>query len=212
MDTKYIALLICLMLSGALAGTILVIQAVLIVKKKSEFMVLSYIIPLVVLTIGLLVKNYEKHAFDVVNLCIILTVPIILLALSLLLGNLLDQKSKSGKTIQSIFKLNIPIINEMSSIIVIPVLEELFFRQILFQVLSKSYCIGSIIVITSVFFSLSHMGKVKCIGSFIGGLALATIYAYTYDIMLVILVHSTYNSLCRFTRSEIEKLGGENYD
>ena len=153
MDTKYIALLICLMLTGALAGTILVIQAVLIVKRKSEFMVLSYIIPLVVLTIGLLVKNYEKYAFDVVNLCIILTVPIILLVLSLLLGNLLDQKSKSGKTMQSIFKLNIPIINEMSSIIVIPVLEELFFRQILFQVLSESYCIGSIIVITSVFFS-----------------------------------------------------------
>lgn len=212
METRYIALLICLMLSGTLAGVILVIQAVLIVKKKSDFIAFSYIVPLVLLMIGLMLKNSEEYALDVVNLCIILTMPILLLLLSLLLGNMLHYKSKNSETMRDLLKLKASVINEMNSIIGIPVLEELFFRQILFQILSESYCIVSVIVITSVLFSLSHMKKVKCIESFIGGIVLAAIYAYTYDIMLVILVHSAYNSLCRFMRTKIEKSGGTNYD
>lgn len=93
--------------------------------------------------------------------------------------------------LNKIFNLSIYEIFRM--LILTPILEEIFYRNILLKRFSSFLHYSISIIITSIMFSLFHFDPNNFIGIFLAGIILGTIYHYTKKLILVIFSHSSYN-------------------
>jgi membrane protease YdiL (CAAX protease family) len=80
-------------------------------------------------------------------------------------------------------------------LILMPILEEILYRNILLKRYSSFLHYSISIIITSVMFSLFHFDPNNFIGIFLAGIILGTIFHYTKNLILVIYSHSIYNLL-----------------
>lgn len=79
-----------------------------------------------------------------------------------------------------------------TDIIFIPLVEEGFFRGILYSPYRKKYGSFKAIIITALFFSMSHLG-VGVLPFIIGGVLKGALYEKTESLIAPIVAHSTYN-------------------
>lgn len=80
-------------------------------------------------------------------------------------------------------------------LILMPILEEILYRNILLKRFSSFLHYSISIIITSIMFSLFHFDPNNFIGIFLAGIILGTIFHYTKNLILVIYSHSIYNLL-----------------
>jgi len=75
-----------------------------------------------------------------------------------------------------------------------PLLEELYFRGILFPALSKRWGAGLGIVLSSLIFALLHMDLARFLPLAVGGMGLAYVYWRTGNLWVAITAHATWNT------------------
>jgi membrane protease YdiL (CAAX protease family) len=86
----------------------------------------------------------------------------------------------------------------ISFLLVSPILEELFFRRILFNRLKQNYSTKYSILISSVCFSIIHIDLPNnLVPTFLLGLSCAILYNYSKNIKYSLLLHLVYN-ICWF--------------
>lgn len=78
------------------------------------------------------------------------------------------------------------------SIVVAPVVEEILYRGVLYSPYRKKYGPTIAIIITSIFFTVSHFG-LGILSNFIGGILLAILYEKTNTLVSPIIAHIAYN-------------------
>lgn len=83
--------------------------------------------------------------------------------------------------------------------ILVPILEELLFRGIIFSILEKIQKGWFAIIISAFLFALAHMNAVQGVYTFIMGLIAGLIYLKTRDLRWTIFMHMTINILSAFT-------------
>lgn len=86
----------------------------------------------------------------------------------------------------------------MSAIIISPIIEEIIYRGILYSPFRKRYGSIGAIIITSLFFALSHIGM-GLLPFIIGGIFLGYLYEKTETLIAPIIAHSLYNLLSIIT-------------
>jgi len=78
-------------------------------------------------------------------------------------------------------------------VIIAPVVEEVFFRMILFQRLSIRWGMGAGVAVSSLLFGLVH--PFGWVGAFVFGIAACVLYIRTRTIIVPIAVHALYNAI-----------------
>ncbi len=74
-----------------------------------------------------------------------------------------------------------------------PAAEELFFRGLVQNTLTRNFAVWPSIVVTNVLFALAHFHLAYYLGSFVAGLGLSLIYQRTRSLVLVASIHSLLN-------------------
>lgn len=80
-------------------------------------------------------------------------------------------------------------------LILMPILEEFFYRYILQNQLSKSLHFSIAIIISSILFSVLHFDFYNFLGIFLAGIYLGSIYHKTKNVLLSIYTHALFNFL-----------------
>jgi membrane protease YdiL (CAAX protease family) len=88
------------------------------------------------------------------------------------------------------------------AIIVMPILEEIYYRKIILCQIEKKYSTLIAILISSLMFSIFHMDYIQSQISFIFGILVSYIYVKTRRIEISILLHSAVNLFIIITLSE----------
>lgn len=81
----------------------------------------------------------------------------------------------------------------VSIVIITPILEELFHRGIIFNLLKRRFSVLTSVILSSVLFSLIHGNPILMINSFIHGLIFAYIYHRFGNIIYPIVLHALVN-------------------
>lgn len=79
------------------------------------------------------------------------------------------------------------------TIVMAPILEEIFFRGIIVRGFAENYSNAKAIVVSALLFGLIHMNPWQAIGAFGGGLVLAWLYIETGSLIPCIYAHAFYN-------------------
>lgn len=88
------------------------------------------------------------------------------------------------------------ILGLVSVAIVIPIIEELYFRVLSIEFLKKDFSIVISVIISSIVFSIAHLSKIQnSIELFITAIFLAVIYIKTKNAFYSIIAHMTHNAL-----------------
>ncbi|MGS2740877.1 CPBP family intramembrane glutamic endopeptidase [Sinomicrobium sp. M5D2P17] len=89
---------------------------------------------------------------------------------------------------------DLDVISIISILIILPYLEELFFRKLLAKSLFEAYGFSKALMVSAVLFGLSHTGTDSgLLPAFLGGLFLGYIYLKSRYLYLVIILHALYN-------------------
>lgn len=80
----------------------------------------------------------------------------------------------------------------MEAVVLAPIFEELLFRKILMDRVSK-YGVSGAIIVSGLFFGLYHMYTAQFFMATTIGILLAYVYSYTHNVKYTILLHSLYN-------------------
>lgn len=190
-----------LLLTGLLVGFNLAVQYVGFRKNRYKMMlILSYVIPSIILW-GYSVHHMSIPIFNGLKLCIIIVIPIIMISCSKLV-NWLYRYKLSNKSVLYLrnkkFENNkVLSINLLVSILLAPIMEELFFRGIILNGLlcdTNSNVVISILY-SATLFSITHLRILAILDSFIGGIILGIIYYMFDDLLMLIVIHSLYNTI-----------------
>lgn len=153
------------------------------------------------------VKKIEMNRNEILNVLMLIMIMIairfilyyIFLKIQSTFGDsLLEKYMESMKTIGTIEEVTIVdmLFNITNSVILAPVLEELYFRKMAFKQLNDKASIKTIIVISAFAFGILHSFTwVNLLGSIVAGLFMATIYAITNNLIYPIIIHSFNNSI-----------------
>lgn len=97
----------------------------------------------------------------------------------------------------SVYKFKtVELYRAFDAIILAPLFEEIIFRYYLFGGLLKKYDLSTALFVSSILFSLIHVGNPRnLIPTFAFGLSCSTIYYYTKRIQFPIILHSMFNAL-----------------
>lgn len=106
---------------------------------------------------------------------------------------------------------SIDIYYSFRTILLIPILEELYYRRIIQKMISEKYNSVIAILISSLLFSLGHMDIEHIYMAFISGIILGYFYLKTKNIIMPILLHSLFNILILISKEKIVYLEGLNY-
>ncbi|MGG5461159.1 CPBP family intramembrane glutamic endopeptidase [Clostridium sp. B9] len=94
-----------------------------------------------------------------------------------------------------------PILAFISVVILAPILEEVFFRGIIFNELAK-YRQGAFpIILSGLVFGLAHMQSIQSVYTFIMGIILGFVYSKTHSLKIVIFMHMLNNLLSMLPQS-----------
>lgn len=80
-------------------------------------------------------------------------------------------------------------------LVIAPILEELLFRGILLEYLSRTNGVMMAVVLSSFFFSLHHLTLSQLLPAFLGGIYLGVLYLKTYSLSSTILAHVCFNMI-----------------
>lgn len=106
-----------------------------------------------------------------------------------------------------VMNYKITISRVIDSIIIFPVIEELFFRRIVSQKIYSKKGFYSALWISSILFSIAHIySNTNLIGAFIAGIFLGYIYLKTSNIWLSIFAHVLFNALILFLSPPISDI------
>ena len=78
-------------------------------------------------------------------------------------------------------------------VIIVPLFEEWIFRKKIYSILIRTFKENTALIIQAAFFSVSHVGTIKCIFMFAFGILLGTVYKTKKSIIYSFLIHSGYN-------------------
>lgn len=87
------------------------------------------------------------------------------------------------------------LIQIVSTVILVPIYEEIIFRGIIFGYLKKNYNTSVAIILQAVIFGITHLNVVQGIYTFLLALVLALVYIYSDSILGSIIVHIIFNLL-----------------
>jgi len=95
----------------------------------------------------------------------------------------------------------------IESIVIFPIIEELFFRRVISQKIYLKKGFHQALWISSILFSIAHIySSTNLIGAFLVGLFLGYIYLKTDNIWLSIFAHALFNALLLFLSPSISDL------
>jgi membrane protease YdiL (CAAX protease family) len=129
-------------------------------------------------------------------LCVLLFLGAHLLIFSNTIGILIEKIEVSKWVVEAFDKILIdPVIAFMSLCVTAPVFEELIYRGIILEKLSKRYNMGVSIVVSAVIFGLIHANLHQGVNAFFIGLILGFIYIKTNSLLLCMFGHFANNFL-----------------
>ena len=158
-----------------------------------------------IIALGIFVLMFRKKEMNLFQRCkftkinlknssIIILSSLGLALFSCSLVNLLMSKFPSySETSKAISSNNTSVIGVISMILIIPIIEEILFRGLIFNELKKHLNIVVAIILQAVIFAASHGNMLQGIYTFIMAVVLAVVYSKTKSIVAPILFHMTYN-------------------
>lgn len=81
----------------------------------------------------------------------------------------------------------------LSALFIAPILEEIFFRGIIFDSILKEFSLKTALIISSILFAIMHIMPFAILATFIMGIGFGFIYYKTKSIIICILAHMTNN-------------------
>lgn len=156
--------------------------------------------------------SFSKYSFSIKGKTIKRKNGILILTLIILIiGNKLidlpfsEWEKLSNKYLGSLFILTddsvykfktVQLYRAFDAIIIAPLFEEIIFRYYLFGGLLKRYNLSTALIVSSILFSLIHIGNPReLIPTFVFGLSCSKIYYFTKRIQFPIILHSMFNIL-----------------
>ena len=102
----------------------------------------------------------------------------------------------------------------LSTIVISPIFEELFFRKLVFNQLLRPYSLTIAIIVSSALFSVIHFETPhNLLATFFGGLLFALVFYRTQNILYPIILHMGFNFVILFFGVEIAQFyGGLHYN
>lgn len=83
----------------------------------------------------------------------------------------------------------------ITSVLFVPIFEELFFRGLILESLLKRHRRLFSVIVSSVIFAIVHVNPAVMITAFVSGLVLGTIYLHTNSVFSTIILHSINNAI-----------------
>lgn len=83
----------------------------------------------------------------------------------------------------------------ITSVLFVPIFEELFFRGLILESLLKRHRRLFSVIVSSVIFAVVHVNPAVMITAFVSGLVLGTIYLHTNSVFSTIILHSINNAI-----------------
>lgn len=83
----------------------------------------------------------------------------------------------------------------ITSVLFVPIFEELFFRCLILESLLKRHRRLFSVIVSSVIFAIVHVNPAVMITAFVSGLVLGTIYLHTNSVFSTIILHSINNAI-----------------
>ena len=144
-------------------------------------------------------KNSFNQVFRIglqkLNIFVIVYIIIIILAINLVSGYLFVDYPLQNNVNQISVSQKITILQLFSIVVLAPIIEELYFRGILFKYFEKTKCKFFILIITSLIFTFIHFNIPSSPTLFALGISLAYLKLITCSLFLPIIMHSLFNCL-----------------
>ena len=145
----------------------------------------------------------QKNSFDQVlkfglqrlNIYIIVYIIIFILAINFLSGYLLFDYSLQNNVNQLTVSQKITISQLFSIVVLAPIIEEFYFRGILFKYFEKTKCKFFILIVSSFIFTFIHFNILSSPTLFALGISLAYLKLITGSLFLTIIMHALFNCL-----------------
>jgi len=104
------------------------------------------------------------------------------------IGEIIEKEANEYYTLTKLF------LGIISTAIVVPITEELFFRVFTIELLQKEFKLATTIIISSLVFSIVHFAKIQdSIEIFISAIIIGIIYIKTNNAIYCIIAHSIHN-------------------
>lgn len=87
----------------------------------------------------------------------------------------------------------------LSSIVAAPILEEVFFRGLVFESCAERWSRGVGLIVSALLFGVIHIIPVQMINAFVVGLILGYVYLRTRSLVSVIIIHAINNAIAYTT-------------
>ena len=164
-------------------------------------------------------RTIEKSLFKFKPINYKLLAPLFVLLIGMflfdrLLWDLFNGILTEEKAFKNVFKpqnfLNLTFALQcLSTVVISPIFEELFFRKLLFNQLLKRYSLMISVLISSVLFSLIHIQTPhNLLATFFGGFLFALVFNKTKNILYPIILHMGFNFIVLFFGIEIAQFYG----
>ena len=144
-------------------------------------------------------KNLFNQVFKIglqrFNIFVIVYIIIIILAINFLSGYLFVEYSLQNHVNQLSVSQKITISQLLSIAVLAPIIEEFYFRGILFKYFEKTKCKFFILIVTSLIFTFIHFNIPSSPTLFALGISLAYLKLITCSLFLPIIMHSLFNCL-----------------
>ena len=169
-------------------------------------------------------KAVEKSLFKFKSINFKLLTPLSVLLIGLflfdrLLWDLFNGILTEEKAFKNVFNpqgfLNLTFTLQcLSTIVISPIFEELFFRKLVFNQLLRPYSLTIAIIVSSALFSVIHFETPhNLLATFFGGLLFALVFYRTQNILYPIILHMGFNFVILFFGVEIAQFyGGLHYN
>lgn len=106
-----------------------------------------------------------------------------------------EMLSKYTLELDSIYKSGSIAITILSTVVIVPIFEEILFRGLIFNELRDSINFQAAVIIQAVIFSLWHYTIIQSVFAFFFGLLLCLCYLHSRSIWVPISIHMLYNGL-----------------
>lgn len=130
-----------------------------------------------------------NFSYGIVIFFVTFSIGFIYLYISAYSGRLIPEAVQTHASLQTVFHQLI------STCIITPISEELFFRSGVYNSYRTKYTTGVAIILSSLLFAFSHMRADKILNTFFMGICLALVYEKYKNIWAPILLHMA-NNLC----------------
>jgi len=153
---------------------------------------------LLIIPLYLTQKNFREFSEikpKKIYLALILFFLTLILTVNLVSGFFLKDYPTQSNVTQFSVTQNITFIQIVSIVIISPIIEEFYFRGILFKYFEKTKCKFFILIFTSLIFTFIHFNIPSSPTLFALGITLAFLKLITGSLLLPIIMHSLFNCI-----------------